>query len=135
MAERRTPEELVELAKEIRRRVNERVREAVSRSAGRPTADTSANDTSSSDTSAAVDPADRGGPETEFTLSVTPERTTVPTSGEAEKETRDDSYWDLGKPKPRIYAKPEFRSHSVSVTASISATRSGWGSTSAASSS
>ena len=105
MPEKRTPEELVELAQEIRRRVNEKVQNA-------------ARHPSAGGTAAREEEARRiwertvvrAGEMQEASLRAERE------ARAAEKEARDDDYWDLGKPKPRVYAKPEFRSHSVGVT-------------------
>lgn len=126
MPEDRTTEELVDLAKEIRRRVSEKVREAVGKNVDvRLSADLpdgtrirydsrkqAAPNTGSS-------PAGSAHPMTEAdTLST--EEQTVRTGDRAAKEARDDvrddNFWDLGRPKPRIYEKPAFRSHSVGVT-------------------
>jgi len=38
------------------------------------------------------------------------------TSETPEKQETADSFWDLGKPKPKVYARPDFAGHSLSVT-------------------
>ncbi len=117
MPENRTPEELAELAREIRRRVTEKVREAVRESAdvkisvdlpdGRSIRyDSRAAKSAGSSPESPVTEAD--APSTEEKLVRTGER--------IEAEKRDDNFWDLGSPKPRVYEKPVFRSHSVGVT-------------------
>ena len=121
MPENRTPEELAALAKEIRRRVSEKVREAVRTSGGdsRVRIDvTLLPDEKTMREDRGADPGD-GAVFTEASAPSSDERT-VPTAsgktGAVEKDVRDDRFWDLGKPKPRVYEKPAFRSHSISVT-------------------
>lgn len=38
------------------------------------------------------------------------------TSDVQQREERTDDFWDLGKPKPKVYAKPDFKDHSLTVT-------------------
>jgi hypothetical protein len=101
MPENRTPEELVELAMEIRRRVTEKVQNAILARTG---------------AEVRTETKDRTARDTSRDISRSAAEENAEAARQAEKDARDDDYWDLGKPKPRIYAKPEFRSHSVGVT-------------------
>ena len=124
MPEDRTTEELVELAKEIRRRVSEKVREAVGKnvdiklSADLPDGSKIRYDSREQAGRKNEDRpvrAEAVPPLTEADTLSSEERT-VRTGDRSAKEARDDDFWDLGRPKPRVYEKPAFRSHSVGVT-------------------
>jgi len=117
MPENRTPEELAELAREIRRRVTEKVREAVRESADvKISVDLPDGRSIRYDSRAAKSGGSSpGSPVTEADAPSTEEKL-VRTGERIEAEKRDDNFWDLGSPKPRVYEKPVFRSHSVGVT-------------------
>ncbi|MBQ3955830.1 MAG: TerB N-terminal domain-containing protein [Clostridia bacterium] len=140
MPENRTPEELAELAKEIRRRVEEAVRKSAPSSRG--TDGNRGSDDSTARTEKIFrEIADAAGrifeddqnarasrrepdPRTSDTTPIelqtpAPNAGTVPTGErlpESRTTARDDDFWDLGKPKPRIYEKPDFSRRRVGVT-------------------
>ena len=136
--ENRTPEELAELAKEIRRRVEEAVRKSAPSSRGtdgnrgsddgtartekiyREIADAAGRIFGDDQNARASrrEPDPRTSDTTPIELQTpAPNAGTVPTGErlpESRTTARDDDFWDLGRPKPRIYAKPDFRDGSLS---------------------
>ncbi|MBQ3638784.1 MAG: TerB N-terminal domain-containing protein, partial [Clostridia bacterium] len=140
MPENRTPEELAELAKEIRRRVEEAVRKSASSSRGTDGNRGSADDTARTekiyreiadaagrifeDTQASRASLREPDPRTSDTTPIelqtpAPNAGTVPTGErlpDSRTTARDDDFWDLGKPKPRVYEKPDFSRRRVGVT-------------------
>lgn len=101
MAENRNKQdELNRLAEEIRKNVRERVRLSLTEKGIAP-ADALPEDVPAVemevDSLSAVDRVSR-------------------TSDVPDREEPSDSFWDLGKPKPKVYAKPDFAGHSLSVT-------------------
>ncbi|MBR3999115.1 MAG: hypothetical protein IKI93_12330, partial [Clostridia bacterium] len=100
MAENRNKQdELNRLAEEIRKNVRERVRLSLTEKGIAP-ADALPEDVPAVemevDSLSAVDRVSR-------------------TSDAPEREEPSDSFWDLGKPKPKVYAKPDFAGHSLAV--------------------
>ena len=108
MPENRTPEELAALAKEIRRRVQDRI-EAATRNV-EPPADADKKLTAALD---AVSRAmDEVGEQIDAAIGRLDSRL-FPEEGKERPDapqpaprTGSDDFWDLGRPKPRIYAKP-----------------------------
>ena len=101
MAENRNKQdELNRLAEEIRKNVRERVRLSLTEKGIAP-ADALPEDVPAVemevDSLSAVDRVSR-------------------TSDVPEREEPSDSFWNLGKPKPKVYAKPDFAGHSLTVT-------------------
>ncbi|MBQ2545718.1 MAG: TerB N-terminal domain-containing protein [Clostridia bacterium] len=116
MPENRTPEELAALAKEIRRRVQDRI-EAATRNV-EPPADADKKLTAALD---AVSRAmDEVGEQIDAAIGrldsrLFPEERKEPSDApQPAPRTGSDDFWDLGRPKPRIYAKPDFRDGSLS---------------------
>ena len=117
--ENRTTEELVELAKEIRRRVEEAVRLSVKddeKHGGKPAEPVSARSGDSAEIEAeALSPGEktvRTGeripiPEGDGTRRAGERAERIENRADPLRDRADD-YWDLGKPKPRSYEKPAF---------------------------
>ncbi|MCR4906182.1 MAG: TerB N-terminal domain-containing protein [Clostridiales bacterium] len=123
MPENRTPEELAEIAKEIRRRVRDRIEAATQdpEDAGEKLnaaldAVTRAMEEVGEQLDAAVSRLDRQlDSRLNSRLDSRPEERADRRDAPAPRTVSGgDDFWDLGRPKPRIYAKPDFRSGSLS---------------------
>ena len=121
MPEDRTPEEIAELAKQIRRRIRERV-EAAARDVPEDAR-----------LEAALDAANRAMDEAGDRIGSARIRSDAPPAEPGEPETGPapdapaprtvnggENFWDLGQPKPRVYAKASFHADSL-VPADVNA--------------
>ncbi|MBQ8368612.1 MAG: TerB N-terminal domain-containing protein [Clostridia bacterium] len=100
----RAPQSPESLADEIRRTVREKVRASLGGVPGT---------TAPSDTGVVIEDLPAVELEVDSLSSVDRvSRTAEP----AQRESRTDDFWDLGKPKPKVYARPDFKDHSLTVT-------------------
>ena len=111
--ENRTPEELAELAKEIRRRVQASVSESLKKAdeAAKQTNDTMRKTEDGGTRKIQKEfSSEDGRIQASIDLEVDSLSPTAREVGESDsrRAPRDESFWDLGQPKPRIYAKPDF---------------------------
>ncbi len=94
-------DELNRLAEEIRENVRRKIQASLAGTSALPDAGTTVENLPAvemeTDSLSAVDRVSR-------------------TSEDPAKPETPDSFWDLGKPKPKVYAKPDFTGHSLSVT-------------------
>lgn len=99
-------DELNRLAQEIRRNVREKVRRAMEEK-GLPAGQQLSDFVPVPENTAAV--------ELEVDSLSAVDRVSR-TAEEPGRQDPADSFWDLGKPKPKVYAKPDFAGHSLTVT-------------------